>query len=84
MKNKIKYSNEPIEARVINDFLPSPEDLSLNEKKTKDREVKGLVACAKEFKLNEGLIITRNYEGTEKIDDIKVNFIPLWKWLLSQ
>ena len=25
----------------------------LNEKKTKDREVKGLVACAKEFKLNE-------------------------------
>lgn len=35
MKNKIKYSNEPIEARVISDFLPSPEALSLNEKKTK-------------------------------------------------
>lgn len=35
MKNKIVYSNEPIEARVINDFLPSPEELSLNEKKTK-------------------------------------------------
>lgn len=35
MKNKIKYSNEPIEARIINDFLPSPEDLSLNDKKTK-------------------------------------------------
>ena len=35
MKSKIKYSNEPIEAGVINDFLPSPEDLSLNEKKTK-------------------------------------------------
>ena len=33
MKNKIKYSNEPIEARVINDFLPSPENLVLNEKK---------------------------------------------------
>lgn len=35
MKNKIKYSNEPIEARVISDFLPSPELLSLNEKRTK-------------------------------------------------
>lgn len=35
MKNKIKYSSEPIEARVIDDFLPSPEILSLKEKKTK-------------------------------------------------
>jgi len=35
MKNKIKYSNEPIEARVINDFLPNPEELSLTDKKTK-------------------------------------------------
>ena len=35
MKNKIKYSNEPIEARVISDFLPKPEDLILNEKKTR-------------------------------------------------
>ena len=35
MKSKIKYSNEPIEARVINDFLPSPDELSLSDKKTK-------------------------------------------------
>ncbi len=35
MKNKIKYNDEPIEAKVINDFLPSPEELSLNDKKTK-------------------------------------------------
>ncbi|MBU3979038.1 CopG family transcriptional regulator [Patescibacteria group bacterium] len=35
MKNKIKYINEPIEARVISDFLPSPENLILREKKTK-------------------------------------------------
>ena len=32
---EIRYSNEPIEARVIKDFLPSPEDLILREKKTK-------------------------------------------------
>ena len=33
MKNKIKYKNEPIEARIITDFLPSPENLILKEKK---------------------------------------------------
>lgn len=35
MKNKIKYHDEPIEASVISDFLPSPEDLVLKEKKTR-------------------------------------------------
>ncbi len=30
---KIKYSDEPIEAKVISDFLPRPEALILNEKK---------------------------------------------------
>ncbi len=35
MRKKIKYSDEPIEARVISDFLPSPENLILKEKKTK-------------------------------------------------
>ena len=33
MKHIIRYSNEPIEARVISDFLPSPENLILKEKK---------------------------------------------------
>jgi len=33
MKNKIKYRNEPIEARLISDFLPRPENLILKEKK---------------------------------------------------
>lgn len=35
MKNKINYTNEPIEARVVTDFLPKPEDLILKEKKTR-------------------------------------------------
>ena len=42
MKNKIsktslrvKYSDELIEARVVKDFLPSPENLILREKKTR-------------------------------------------------
>ena len=35
MKSKINYTNEPIEAKVISDFLPSPENLILKEKKTR-------------------------------------------------
>ena len=35
MKNKIKYNDEPIEARVVSDFLPSPENLVLKERKTR-------------------------------------------------
>lgn len=35
MKNKIKYSNEPIEAHVISDFLPSPEQLVLKDNEEK-------------------------------------------------
>jgi len=31
----MKYSDEPIEARVVSDFLPSPENLILREKKTR-------------------------------------------------
>ena len=33
MRNKINYSDEPMEAKVITDFLPSPESLILSEKK---------------------------------------------------
>lgn len=33
MKNKIQYKNEPIEAKIVSDFLPKPEDLVLNDTK---------------------------------------------------
>ena len=35
MKKKIVYTNEPINARVIENFLPSPDDLIFKEKRTK-------------------------------------------------
>lgn len=34
-KDKIKYSDEPIEAKVVNDFLPPPEELNFKEEKVK-------------------------------------------------
>ena len=36
MKNKIKYSDEPMgELRVVKDFLPPPDQLVLNEENVK-------------------------------------------------
>lgn len=35
MSAKIKYSNEPIEARVVQDFLPPPEELAFREEGVK-------------------------------------------------
>jgi len=35
MKKKIKYTDEPIEFGVIDDFLPPPERLALNEENVK-------------------------------------------------
>jgi len=35
MKKGIKYSNEPIEFEVIDDFLPPPERLALKEENVK-------------------------------------------------
>jgi len=55
----------------------------LSDEKTKRREIKGLVACAKECNLKDSLLITRNIEGTEVIDGVKISYIPLWRWLLN-
>lgn len=35
MKNKIKYTNEPFEAKVVMDFLPPPEELAFREEGVK-------------------------------------------------
>ena len=55
----------------------------IKDEKTRKREINGIMECAKEFGLDEGLIITKDYEGMEKIQNKKIKYIPLWKWLLE-
>jgi len=50
---------------------------------TKEREIKALSCAMEEFKLNQGLIITDDYEKDVKMDNKRIKFIPLWKWLLG-
>lgn len=48
-----------------------------------EREIKALLKFMKEFKkTKERVIITKNTEKEEKVDGIKIKFIPLWRWLL--
>ena len=54
----------------------------IKDEKSRQREVNGIINCAKEFNLKEGLIITKDYESREMLDGIKIKFVPLWKWLL--
>ena len=50
--------------------------------RTRNREVRGLVAACKEFGLKEGLILTHDHAGKEE-DEITIKYIPLCYWLLG-
>jgi uncharacterized protein len=56
---------------------------NLNDLQTKEREVNALLSGLDEFKLKEGIIITKDLDKEEKIKNKTIKFIPLWKWLLE-
>lgn len=68
------------EGDSVNSLIQVCWDPSMPE--TKKREMSALVKAMAEFKLNEGIVITGEYEGSEKIDGNVIKFIPLWRWLL--
>jgi hypothetical protein len=47
------------------------------------REISGIINASEDIHCNNLLIITWDYENEEKIQDKKIKFIPLWKWLLD-
>jgi len=57
---------------------------NLDNGDTKKREVRGLLKAMDEFKLNEGIIITEDYEKEEHIKNKKIIYVPLWKFLLAK
>lgn len=46
------------------------------------REVEGMMEGLREFDVNEGTILTKNYSGSKEIDGKKLSFVPLWAWLI--
>ena len=57
--------------------------VSYEIKQSKDREIKGLLEAMNHFDLNQGTIITQDFEAKENINGKKIIYIPLWKWLIG-
>lgn len=57
---------------------------SIDDYDTKKRELKALLKASTELKCKQLLVITKDYEKEEKIGNQKINYIPLWKWLLTK
>ncbi len=51
--------------------------------KTKKREINSLIKAMENLKIDNGSIITEDYEGEENADGKKIQFVPLRKWLLK-
>jgi predicted AAA+ superfamily ATPase len=56
---------------------------SLNPGETRQREIKALKKCADELGLKKGLILTYNMEGHEKVNNLEIEIVPVWKFLLA-
>lgn len=58
--------------------------INIEEIKTRDREIKGLIKASKELNCDDLLIITFDHEGKDKYASKLIKFMPLWKWLLDR
>jgi len=56
---------------------------NIDEHDTKKREISALLKASIELQCNNLIVITEDYEKTEKIKGKKIKYIPLWKWLLE-
>ncbi len=54
-----------------------------NKQELKENRIKSLIKASTELKCDNLLVITRDYEGKDKVDKKSIIFIPFWKWLLS-
>jgi predicted AAA+ superfamily ATPase len=56
---------------------------SNNRKDIQKREIESLKSSSDMLGCKDLIVITWDYEDTEKTDGKTINFIPLWKWLLT-
>ncbi|MGD8778213.1 MAG: ATP-binding protein [Ignavibacteria bacterium] len=57
---------------------------SLEEKKTKEREISSLVEGMTYFNIGKSFLITNTVEEQIKIDKKTVFIVPFWKWILDK
>ncbi|HAW49617.1 TPA: hypothetical protein DCX16_01500 [bacterium] len=55
----------------------------VTDEKTMKREIRGLLMAMDEFKLDNALILTNDFEDIKKFDKKTIFFKPIWLWLVS-
>lgn len=82
---RLYYYNKNVEV----DFYIPEEDIaiqasySLDDEDTKKREIGALVALHKLHPLKKAIIITYDEEDVITSNDLTIELIPIWKWLLA-
>ncbi|MEA1981584.1 MAG: ATP-binding protein, partial [candidate division Zixibacteria bacterium] len=57
---------------------------TLQDEKTKKRELDGLLEALNKFGLKEGLILTEDEESSLVVENCKIYIQPVWQWLLEK
>lgn len=83
--NDIYYFNRNIEV----DFYIPDEGLAvqtcyrMSDEATLEREIKALVAINSLYPLKKAMIVTYEDEGVMERDGLKIEIVPVWKWVLN-
>jgi uncharacterized protein len=57
---------------------------TIENQKTKDREIRALNEAMKELKIKKSIIITNNQEEIIKTENGAIEVLPAWKWLIKK
>lgn len=81
----VYYFNRNIEVDfyVPDEKLAIQASFRMSEEATLEREIKALVALHGLYETQRNLIITYEDKGIMERDGIKIEIIPVWKWLLD-
>ena len=82
-KNKLGFETDFILRRGMETVEAIQVVYDLEDKKTEERELRGLIQCNKELKPSSTLVITRNVKKTEKVGKVSIKFVTLADWLLN-
>lgn len=82
---RLFYYNKNVE---VDFYVPSAGyavqvSYDVNDPDTFRRETSALVALHRAFGLQRAVIVTRDHEETFECDDLTIEAIPIWKWLLE-
>lgn len=57
---------------------------SMSDLSTREREVNALISMAKHIEIERMMIITYDEESIIKLENLTIEVIPIWKWLLIE